>query len=265
MRAARIEAVEESPLCLAIRAVLTDVADRRAEWREVEAKWRRAPDDKPEPLASAWPSSASPWWCRWVSKEIAAKLDHAPKWIAGGALVDQFEDLWGPLVKVLAKLPEMRLIQWDRLAIRWSAKPILVRDGPLTSVSIGKASIVPEKVRATTPSAPLVYLDLHLAAFLLASTDEDLLPGVHALLCSLAFEEEGGDEDGGWTVARRRPDLVGYAATLGRYGAQDAREASAIAHGMVGTRKETMRRHGFDPSTGQGLLWLAEGAAGGAP
>jgi len=114
----------------------------------------------------------------------------------------------------------------------------------------GKITISkPVDIDAGMPAFTL-YLNLPWA---LTAGNEDLAAGIHELLCGIQVK------DG--RPKKRAPDIVAHAPHLARYGVpvETPLAAMAVAHAMA--HPATLARvsgFGFDPISGQGLLWDAK-------
>lgn len=239
-------------------AATTFVRNERDKY-DAEAR-RREHDGGMAPPRSQRPAAGMPKWCRKVVKKLGTDID---SWIRHEDLVAALhdEDLVGETIdRLLDECEEFEGLCASRtnMQIRWSSSAMIRRDGALEEVILGRAKAIPLAERETWPDtdgpAPLWRLDLSLPVLLLAEGDE-LEPLIHGLLSQLGLGANG--------PYIRKPDLVGYSANLGRYGVRTAREVQALAHAMGHTDTAArLRRHNYDPATGQGLLWAPRAAAG---
>lgn len=155
------------------------------------------------------------------------------------------------LLGKLRTWPEFQTIAGDRIEVRWSRKVVSRRDLVLTETRIGRIKVVPHADRMTWSGSvavpPMYRLELSLP-YVLAATEEELTRGLHDLLMYAGHD--------GVRPVLRKPDIVAHSATLGRFGTQGIRETQAVAHAHANTRTdEHYVRFGFDPRTGQGLMW----------
>lgn len=226
-----------------IERVETMVAEAHQKNRD-EAKARAKKGMDPLPLDLPRASSVN-----WV-KKAAAKLDVAPSWFKDDDLLAVYKDYVNDALYVLRKLPEFATFATHRIEIRWTSRAIIRRDLIIDEPRCGRTKVVTEAERETWRGdgmAPSFRLELSLPWFMLAS-EREADRGLHDLLmyCGL--------RDG--RPAMRKPDIAAHAATLGRYGIEGFREAHAFAHAQYHPNHErVLREHGFDPLTGQGLLW----------
>jgi hypothetical protein len=175
-------------------------------------------------------------------------------WYPDADLQAEEINLVGLRLEQLLEAPEFELIRNEVIEIRWSTRPMLRRDLQSTEVLLGRPKVVSDQERMTWPAGepPTFRLLLSLPAALLATEDE-LDRCLHGLLAAF------GMSDG--RPVLRKPDVVGFAVTLARFGATGIRECQAVAGAM--RHPETQRRmleYGFDSASGQGLLWAPRSA-----
>lgn len=192
-------------------------------------------------------------WVSWAATKLGE--NNVPAWFRDVDLREGFEDLVGPVLRKLRAFPEFRTWVGEVLELRWTRKPIVVRDMVLEEAVAGRVKavgVVDRMVWSGDGPAPAFRLELSLPWWLLAS-DEEQEHGLHAVIAAC------GMDDG---PVIRKPDIVAHASTLGRYGIGGIRQAQAIAHAVAHpSHTRVLRDHGFDPASGQGLIWGAiEGA-----
>lgn len=162
---------------------------------------------------------------------------------------DQDEDL-RELVDQLRALPEFSTIKTAVLDVRWWTKAVGRKDGLVEVVRAGATKLVPKDERETWTGEgepPWFRVSVSLPWWLLA-TYEERQRGLHDLLMACAVDSTG--------PRLRKPDIVAHAATLGRFGVGDVREARAVLHAaMHPDLDEQLRAYEYDRRTGQGLMW----------
>ena len=134
-----------------------------------------------------------------------------------------------PYLGTLFAMPECKHYDDFPVEIVWSRKPKFVTDALTTDIVLGRGALVTERERDCwlgEDPVPWVRIILHLPCWLVA-TDYERERALHAILMGWALSA-GGD-----SLVRRRPDIVAHAATLGRYGADNLREAQAIQHAQA--------------------------------
>lgn len=203
--------------------------------------------DQPEPQGDV-PRASSAKWVRWASKAFRdADCDPFFADVDLQAAGTRLADL---RVARLRELPEFALLEGHEIDLRWTTRAMVERDIESETVILGRPKVVPLEERLTWPTGdqpPSWRLTLSLPAAVLATTEE-LERGLHGLLCSLGLRD-------GQPVLRR-PDIVGHTATLARFGTVGIRETLAVACAVRHPdTQERMREFGFDPATGQGLLY----------
>lgn len=148
--------------------------------------------------------------------------------------------------------PEFQTLATAVYDLRWTTKPIGRQDLMSCTPLLGRVKVVPAPERMTwvgETSAPDFRLEISLP-YVLIATFEQLERGIHDLLCTCGFVNK--------KPVLRKPDIIANAATLGRYGVQDIREANAVFHAQRHPMNLTVQRSfGFDASSGQGQLWTA--------
>lgn len=225
--------------------VLTGVDSKVSAHETAVRKARNANQEDPTPDL---PRVSQAHWVSWA----CGILDGAqvPAWFRDADLVDAFQDLAGPLLARLRQLPEFQTWKAETVEIRWTRKPIVVKDLVLTEACAGRVKVVPLADRlAWTGSndAPSFRLELSLPWWLLATEDEQER-GLHAVIIACGHD--------GTKPVLRKPDIVAHSATLARYGVSGIRQAAAVAHAQAHpSHTRILRDFGFDPETGQGLLW----------
>jgi hypothetical protein len=158
----------------------------------------------------------------------------------------------------LRDLPEFATFATHRVDVRWTRRPMTRNDLVLALPRAGQVKATPKADREAWTGegpAPSFTLTLSLPWFLLA-TYEEKLRALHDLLsyCGVGYQE---------VPKLRKPSIVAHAATLGRFGVGDIREAQALLHAMRHRDiEDQLRRFECDPTTGQGLLWTTYGERG---
>ncbi len=210
------------------------------------AKARKAGEEDPRPDL---PRAGSPKWVRTAAKLLRER--EAEAWYAHRDVADE----WDPIGVTLAQLrdaPEFVTIATELVDIRWSIGATVQKDLAHERVVMGRMCVVPREERATWPTdeePPAFRFRLSVPAFALATSDE-IERALHELLAQCGVGDSG--------PVKRRPDIVAHSATLARYGATDIQEAQAVACAMANPEtKRAMVRYGFDPVSGQGILWPA--------
>lgn len=195
------------------------------------------------------PRAGSPKWVRTAAKLL--RESEAEAWYAHRDVSDD----WDPISLTLAKLrvdPEFVQIVNELIDIRWSIGATVQRDLAHERVVLGRMSVVPREERSTWAAEgepPAFRFRLSIPAFALATSDE-IERALHELLVQCGVGDSG--------PVKRRPDIVAHSATLARYGATDIHEVEAVACAMANPEtRRAMLRFGFDPSTGQGVMWPA--------
>ncbi len=195
------------------------------------------------------PRASSPKWVRTAAKLL--RESEAEPWYAHRDVADD----WDPIGLTLAQLrdaPEFATIAAELVDVRWSIGATVQRDLAHERVVLGRMCVVPREERATWPTnsePPAFRFRLSVPAFALATSDE-IERALHELLAQCGVGDNG--------PVKRRPDIVGHSSTLARYGATDIQEAHAVACAMASPEtKRAMARYGFDPASGQGILWPA--------
>lgn len=228
-----------------------ETMQRREADRHEEARRKATKTGEREPRADL-PHAGSPKWVRTVAKILREVGDGAlDGWLThevvqatfGAGLVDHVLDR-------LRVWPEFEHIEHVGVQIRWSLSAMTVRDVVDERVLLGRVKVIPLAERLTWAGdgeVPWFRLDLSLPCAMLAEVDE-LERHLHHLLAHMATTDRG--------PVLRKPDLVGFASTLGRFGIESPREAQAVAHAMRHpTTAKKLAEFGYDPKTGQGLLW----------
>lgn len=150
----------------------------------------------------------------------------------------------------LMEWPEFSTLKGEVFELRWSRKPILRNDVMTSEVLPGRVQVVSYADRQAWTGkgiAPSFRLTLSLP-FVMLATEDELARGLHHLLMYC------GKVD--LKPVLRKPDIIAHAATLGRFGTQSVRETAAIAHAHAATgTHQAYERFGYDPKTGQGLLY----------
>lgn len=230
------------------RACVAVTSTARSKLEEHEAAVERALKAGKEPPRRDVPCASSADWVKWA----AAILDEEGlgAWIRDRDLREAFEDLAGPILRRLRDLPEFATWRTETLEIRWSRKPIVIRDIVLDDPVAGRVKVVPPADRETwlgEGDAPAFRLELSLPWWLVASEDE-MERGLHAVLAACGMRDD--------RPVLRKPDIQAHASTLARYGVSGVRQASAVAHAQAHpSHTRLLRSFGFDPDSGQGLLW----------
>lgn len=229
----------------------------RIDWHESAVRDARArgQEDPPSDL----PRVSSAYWVGWAAEIL---VEHGvPSWLRDADVRESFEDLAGPVLRRLRGFDEFRTWSAEVVEIRWSKKPIVVKDLVLTEAVAGRIKAVNEADRMTWSGEgppPAFRVELSLPWWLLATEDEQER-GLHAVLASAGMDDD--------KPCLRKPDILAFSSTLGRYGVAGVRAASAIAHAQAHPdHRRRMREYGFEVGTGQGLLWgpAADGTAGAA-
>jgi len=227
--------------------VLSRVATKVQDYEDARRKARHANREEPR---KDLPSVARGSWVSWASG-ILDESGGVPVWIRNQDLVAGFEDLAGPVLNRLRPLPEFSTWAAQVIEVRWTRRPIVVRDMVLTEALAGrvKAVSIPDRLLWTGQGpAPAFRLELSLPWWLLADDDEQER-GLHHLLAYCGMET--GDRP-----VLRKADIVAHASTLARFGVGGVRQAMAVAHAQAHpTHERLLREYGFDPASGQGMLW----------
>lgn len=240
-----------SSLTVLLATITAIVDEAAAKERDHQLAVRAAlAADKPEPQANV-PSADSASWVRWAARMFRdADCD---RWYSDLAVRAAGRDYVATRIELLRTLPEFVTLEGHEIEVRWTTRAMVERDIGIERVLLGRAKVVSEEERLTWPSGdcpPSWRLTLSLPAAVLADSDE-LDRGLHALLCSFGLRDH--------RPVLRRPDVVAHAANLARYGATSIRETLAVACAMRHPATQArMREYGFDPSTGQGLLWAPQ-------
>jgi hypothetical protein len=224
---------------------------RREEDAHEEARRKAAKAGQREPLADL-PRAESSKWVRTVAKILRDVGDGAlDGWLTHEVVQATFgEGLVDHVLDRLRAWPEFEHIEHVGVQIRWSLSAMTVRDVVEERAILGRVKVIPLAERLTWAGdgeVPWFRLDLSLPCAILAETDE-LERHLHHLLAHMATTERG--------PVLRKPDVVGFASTLGRFGIESPREAQAVAHAMRHpTTTKKLAEFGYDPKSGQGLLW----------
>lgn len=239
----------------AIDHVRRYVRDREVAHDEAVAKARRAGTTEPRPDL---PRAGSPRHVRTAAK-IMRDDGGAEPWYAHRDVQGDWDPI-GLLLSQLRAETEFTTIATARIDIRWSTSAWVEADIGGDRVVLGRMAVVPAEERGAWPveededgavlEAPMFRFKLSAPAFLLATTDE-IERALHELLCQCGLREG--------RPVKRKPDIAAHSATLARYGATRIREAQAVASAMRHPEtRRAMVAFGFDPTTGQGILWPAK-------
>lgn len=229
-----------------LSAIRQTVRDREIAHQEAVAKARKLGQDEPRPDL---PRAGSPKWVRTAAKLL--RESEAEGWYAHRDVADEW-DVIGLTLERLRGDPEFQTIASEVIDVRWSIGATVAKDLAHERVVMGRVAVVPREERATWPTdeePPAFRFRLSVPAFALATSDE-IERALHELLVQCGVGDSG--------PVKRRPDIVAHSATLARYGAVDVQEAQAVACAMAHPEtKRAMVRYGFDPASGQGILWPA--------
>lgn len=209
-------------------------------------KARKAGEEDPRPDL---PRASSPKWVRAAAKLL--RESEAEAWYAHRDVADEW-DVIGFTLERLRGDPEFSTIAAELIDVRWSIGATVAKDLAHERVVMGRVAVVPREERATWPTdeePPAFRFRLSVPAFALATSDE-IERALHELLVQCGVGDSG--------PVKRRPDIVAHSATLARYGATDVQEAQAVACAFAHPEtRRAMARFGFDPVSGQGILWPA--------
>jgi hypothetical protein len=219
------------------------VSDREAHEARVTVARRKGE----EPPVHNVPRASVVSWVRWA----AESFDELPDYLRNADLIDAGRGLGiEPTLTDLRKLPEFKTLEGHVVEIRWTRKPITRTDIVSSEPVAGRMSTVSQADRQAWTGLgvpPSFRFLLSLPWFALAEADE-VERALHELLCECGVD--------GQKPVRRKPDIIAHAPTLGRYGLAGVRQASAVAHVVAHPSTDrVMREFGFDPSTGQGVMW----------
>jgi hypothetical protein len=233
-------------LLAGLSSISTRVRSEEGAHHAAVAKARKLGQDEP---GADLPRASSPKWVRTAAKLL--RESEAEPWYSHRDVADD----WDPIGLTLAQLreaPEFVTILNELIDVRWSIGATVQRDLAHERVVMGRVAVVPREERATWPTdeePPAFRFRLSVPAFALATSDE-IERALHELLAQCGVGDNG--------PVKRRPDIVGHSSTLARYGAVDVQEAQAVACAMAHPEtRRAMTRYGFDPVSGQGILWPA--------
>lgn len=233
------------------------LALRREEIDRQEERARRA-----ERLGEVVPQSDPPRVSedRWVSWAARILVRYGvPKWMRDADVRDAHEDLVGPLLQRFITWPEFALLDGWFIELRWTHSPIVRKDFVSTEAVAARPKVVPPGDREAWlggDEAPQFRLELSLPWWLLAD-ELERERGLHEALAYFGVVDN--------QPVLRKPDIVGHAATLGRFGVRCAREADAVFHAARHPSHELiLRGYGFDPVTGLGQRWEPGGPSQGS-
>jgi len=135
-----------------------------------------------------------------------------------------------PVLRDLAALEEFAWLRAFPIVVEWTTRARYRRDAVDTVPLLGACTLVPLRERELTAgeAAPWLRLSLSIPAWLVADPLERER-GLHALL--MGYVPDLAERP--TKLLRHRPDIVAHSATLGRYGAADAREGQAIGHAVA--------------------------------
>lgn len=208
---------------------------------------RREGRDDPRPDL---PRASSDFWVSKAAKKFGDQ--EAEAWLSEEDVLGCEETTARPEIDTLLTLPEFQALREGReIEVRWTTKMIALRDALYTLPRLGRAKVVPEVDRAWEGGpelAPHFRLELSLPWWVLATEDERL-HALHDLL--MYFDAHKADQP-----RLRKPDVIAHAATLGRFGVLDLRQARAVLHARRNEDVDAqLRSYGFDAQTGQGVMW----------
>lgn len=225
----------------AMDAITNGLADDRESWLTKQSK---AGTNVPYPGRSpARPGDIK--WAFQLMKDI-----ELPHYFAHSDLRDAEMNAIDRHIENMRELPEFEAIKTRVIDVHWTSKPILVNDKTNPGTMLCRVRVVSKEERETWPSSVdvpdyRILVSFPFWALCELEANLDLLDRqIHAALCLMS----GGDK-----AKIRRPDIVGFAATLGRFGPLGSLETRAIENGA----RNPKHRRNVEKYTTQGWLFDA--------